>query len=79
MLPGQAPAAALSLMRTNLEFYPASADSYVMMAIAETRRLDDPAAIEHLERAVALNPTHSLTLLSAHGPLAPRRVLRRRL
>ena len=56
------PEGALSLMRVNLEFYPASADSYVMMAVAETRRLDDRAAIVHLEKALAIDPRHSLAL-----------------
>lgn len=61
-----APDAALVLMRMNLEFNPASADSYVMMAQAETRRFDDRAAIVHLEKALALSPNHGL----AQGYLA---------
>ncbi len=54
------PDGVLTLMRMNLEFNPASADSYVMMAQAETRRFDDRAAIVHLEKALALNPNHGL-------------------
>ena len=54
------PGAALALMRANLEFYPASANSYVVMAIAETRRYDDAAALVHLEKALAIDPRHSL-------------------
>jgi chorismate mutase len=56
----RAPESALALMRMNLEFNPASADSYVMMAHAETRRLDDRAAIVHLEKALELSPDHGL-------------------
>ncbi|MGE3579521.1 MAG: c-type cytochrome [Vicinamibacterales bacterium] len=54
------PEAALALMQMNLEFHPASADSYVMMAQAETRRFDDRAAIVHLEKALAIKPDHGL-------------------
>lgn len=56
----RAPEAALALMRLNLEFHPASVDSYVMMAQAETRRFDDRAAIVHLEKALEINPDHGL-------------------
>ena len=54
------PEAALALMRTNLEFYPSSAESYVLMAVAETRRFDDGAAMQYLEKALTLNPAHGL-------------------
>ena len=47
-------------MRTNLEFYPSSAESYVLMAVAETRRFDDGAATQYLEKALTLNPAHGL-------------------
>lgn len=60
------PAVALTLLRLNLEFNPRSADSYVMMARAETRRLDDRAAIGLLEQALAIDPSHGL----AQGYLA---------
>ncbi len=56
----RAPEVALALMRTNLEFYPSSAESYVLMAVAETRRFDDAAAIQFLEKALTLNPMHGL-------------------
>ncbi|MEQ1898832.1 MAG: c-type cytochrome [Vicinamibacterales bacterium] len=56
----RSPEVALALMRTNLEFYPSSAESYVLMAVAETRRFDDGAAIRYLEKALTLNPAHGL-------------------
>ena len=56
----RAPEGVLALMQVNLEFHPASADSYVMMAQAETRRFDDRAAIPYLEKALAINPDHAL-------------------
>lgn len=55
-----APESALALLTMNLEFHPQSADSLVLMARAETRRLDDRAAIVLLERALAIDPRHAL-------------------
>jgi Photosynthetic reaction centre cytochrome C subunit len=47
---------AIALMRLNLEFYPQSVNSYVALAYAQTRKLDDAAAIASLEKALELEP-----------------------
>lgn len=54
------PEAALSLLNLNLEFFPQSADTYVMMGVAHTRRLRDDEAIAMFEKAVALNPDNAV-------------------
>jgi tetratricopeptide (TPR) repeat protein len=50
------PDAALALARMNLEWRPQSAASYVVMAFAYTRKLDDKAAIPLLRKALELDP-----------------------
>lgn len=54
------PDAAIALLQMNLEFYPRSAESYFMMATAYTRKLRDADAIECLEKALEINPEHSV-------------------
>jgi tetratricopeptide (TPR) repeat protein len=54
------PSAAVALLRTNLEFYPRSVDSYIVMAQAYTRTLQDETAIECLEKALEIVPEHGI-------------------
>ncbi len=50
------PDATIALLRMNLEWRPSSAVSYVVMAYAYTRKLDDKAAIPLLEKALDIEP-----------------------
>ena len=50
------PDAALALAKMNLDWRPSSAASYVVMAFAYTRKLDDPSAIPLLRKALELDP-----------------------
>ncbi len=50
------PDAALALAKMNLDWRPASAASYVVMAFAYTRKLDDASAIPLLRKALELDP-----------------------
>ncbi len=50
------PDVAIGLTRMNLEWRPASAVSYVVMAYAYTRKFDDRSAIPLLEKALELEP-----------------------
>ncbi len=52
------PDAAIALARMNLDWRPESAASYVVMAFAHTRKLDDAAAIPLLRRALELDPAN---------------------
>ena len=52
------PADAIELLKLNLEYYPKSARSYVTMAFANTRQLDDTTAIANLEKALELDPNN---------------------
>ena len=50
---------AIALMKLNLEFYPRSVRSYMALAFAETRKLDDTAAMASLEKALEIEPDNS--------------------
>ena len=50
------PSDAIALLQLNLEYYPKSSRSYVAMAFANTRQLDDIAAIANLEKALTIDP-----------------------
>ena len=50
------PDAAMALAKMNLDWRPSSAASYVVMAFAYTRKLDDPSAIPLLRKALELDP-----------------------
>lgn len=50
------PDAAIALAAMNLDWRPSSAASYVVMAIAHTRKLDDKGAIPLLRKALELDP-----------------------
>ena len=47
---------AIALMKLNLEFYPQSVRSYLALSYAQTRKLDDNAAIASLEKALEIEP-----------------------
>jgi tetratricopeptide (TPR) repeat protein len=48
--------AAIALLKLNLEFNPKSIPTYLALAFAQTRKLDDQGAIETLERALEIAP-----------------------
>lgn len=50
------PAAAIPILRLNLEFYPRSVRSYAQIAYAYTRGLDDESAMTALEKALEIEP-----------------------
>ncbi len=50
------PDVAIALAKMNLDWRPASAASYVVMAFAYTRKLDDASAIPLLRKALELDP-----------------------
>jgi tetratricopeptide (TPR) repeat protein len=50
---------AIALAKLNLEFYPQSVRSYLALAFAQTRKLDDEAAIASLEKALEIEPENS--------------------
>lgn len=50
------PDAALEVFRLNVELYPNSANGYDSLAECYWKRGDLPAAIQHYERAIALDP-----------------------
>ena len=54
------PGDALALLQLNVEFYPQSARSYITMAQAYTRKLDDASAIESLEKALEIEPENGV-------------------
>ena len=47
---------AIALMKLNLEYYPQSVRSYLALSYAQTRKLDDTAAIASLEKALEIEP-----------------------
>jgi hypothetical protein len=47
---------AIALMQMNLEFYPQSVRSLLALSFAQTRKLDDTAAIASLEKALEIEP-----------------------
>jgi tetratricopeptide (TPR) repeat protein len=51
---------ALGLIQLNLEFNPKSARSYVALAHAYTRKLDDASAMASLEKALELEPNNGV-------------------
>jgi len=54
------PEAAIALMQVNLEFHPRSADTWVVIGVAHTRRLRNDEAMVAFQKAVDLNPNHAL-------------------
>jgi hypothetical protein len=54
------PSTAMAIAKLNLEFFPASASSYVVMGIASTRMLDDRTAIGYFERALEMEPANGV-------------------
>ncbi len=50
---------AIALTKLNLEFYPRGVRSYLTLAFAQTRKLDDMAAIATLEKALEIEPDNS--------------------
>lgn len=65
---------AIALLKLNLEFYPESAKSYVALAYAHTRKVDDASAIAALEKALELDPADAM----ARGQLEQLRSYQRR-
>ena len=54
------PEASIPILRVNLEFYPRSVRSYSQIAFAQTRSLNDEAAIATLEKALELEPENGM-------------------
>ena len=54
------PEASIPILRLNLEFYPRSVRSYSQIAFAQTRSLNDEAAISTLEKALELEPDNGM-------------------
>jgi hypothetical protein len=54
------PPASIPLLRLNLEYYPQSVRSYIQIAYAYTRKLDDEAAIAALEKALEIEPENGV-------------------
>jgi hypothetical protein len=54
------PEAAIALLELNVEFYPRSVQSYIAMARAYTRKLDDASAIKSLEKALEIEPENGV-------------------
>jgi hypothetical protein len=52
---------AMSWLKLNLEFYPRSSQTYVQMSQVYTRKMDTPAAITAMEKAVELDPDNAAT------------------
>jgi hypothetical protein len=65
---------AVELLKLNLEFFPDSSKTYVALAYAYTRKVDDASAITALEKAVELNPADNV----ARGQLEQLKSYRRR-
>ena len=51
---------AIALLQLNLEFYPRSARSYVALAHAYTRKIDDASAMANLEKALEIEPENGV-------------------
>jgi tetratricopeptide (TPR) repeat protein len=51
---------AIALLKLNLEFLPKSARSYVALAYAYTRKIDDTSAMAALEKALEIDPVNSV-------------------
>jgi tetratricopeptide (TPR) repeat protein len=54
------PLASIPLLRLNLEYYPQSVRSYIQIAYAYTRKLDDEAAIAALQKALEIEPENGV-------------------
>lgn len=65
---------ALAMIQLNLEFYPRSARSYLALAHAYTRKIDDASAIASLEKALEIDPDNNV----ARGQLEQLKSYRRR-
>ena len=52
---------ALAWLQLNIEFYPASAQSYVVLAQVHERKNDRDAAVTDLQKAIELEPTNAET------------------
>jgi tetratricopeptide (TPR) repeat protein len=65
---------AIALLNLNLEYYPRSSKSYVGLAYAYTRKVDDASAITALEKAIEIEPTNAM----ARGQLEQLRSYQRR-
>lgn len=65
---------AVALLQLNLEFYPKSARSYLTLAYAYTRKIDDASAMAALEKALEIEPENGVArgqleqLKSYHRP-----------
>lgn len=51
---------AIALVKLNLEYNPQSSRSYVALAYAYTRKIDDASAIANLEKALEIDPSNSV-------------------
>ncbi|MBZ5576337.1 MAG: photosynthetic reaction center cytochrome c subunit [Acidobacteriia bacterium] len=51
---------AIALLQLNLEFHPKSAQSYVVLAYAYTRKIDDASAMAALEKALTIEPDNGV-------------------
>jgi tetratricopeptide (TPR) repeat protein len=51
---------AIALLQLNLEFYPKSARTYIALAYAYTRKVDDASAMAALEKALAIEPDNGV-------------------
>lgn len=60
------PEAAVALMQVNIEFYPQSSLSYMVLGFAQTQTLEYFGAMESFRKALELDPTNN----SARGRLA---------
>ena len=65
---------AIALMQLNLEYYPQSVRSLLALSFAQTRKLDDTAAIATLEKALEFEPENG----TVKGRLEQLRSFRRR-
>jgi tetratricopeptide (TPR) repeat protein len=55
----QKPDDALAWLQLNIEFYPKSAQSYVVLAEVHARKKDQAAAVKDLEKAIELDPANA--------------------
>ena len=51
---------AIALLKLNLEFYPKSARTYISLAYAYTRKVDDASAMAALEKALEMEPDNGV-------------------
>lgn len=51
---------AIALANVNLEFYPQSVRTHIVLAQAFTRKFDDASAIAHLEKALTIEPENNV-------------------